>query len=261
MLASSQISMDVKKFSENFSLQQKKVLKAAFDSNTDLMNIAARIGWSLEAQAELHEWLMSLEDWRLEKFGQIVVGGHIYKFDALSYLLGPVSKFMSEFEGEKLGGVTSFVSCIWIEGQPLTSIRDRQKNKNLGELVRIIYSKVQYLLPWALYGVAELLSYEAKRRKIKIQGGVRDLSVLAAEGVPNFDALQLVMGLGLERVDATRIAAAYSSNNEGRRRTTDIVGFFKGLEAKDLFRIVRGNDRRRLDPDIYGIWQKVNGKA
>ncbi|MCO7228402.1 DEAD/DEAH box helicase [Halomonas sp. CnH100-B] len=259
MLASNQMSLDVKEFADRFSLQQKKVIQAAFSSDAELMNIAARIGWSLEAQAELHEWLMTLEDWRLEKFGQIVVGGHIYKFDTLGYLLGPVSKFMSEFEGEKLGGVTSFVSCIWIEGQPLTSIRDRQKNKNLGELVRMIYSKVQYLLPWALYGVAELLAYEAKRRRIKVHGGVRDLSVLAAEGVPNFDALQLVMGLGLERVDATRIAAAYGSSNNGKRRTTDVIGFFKGLEAKDLSRIVRGNDRRRIDPDIYSIWQKLNG--
>lgn len=261
MLASTQMDSDVRKFSNAFSLQQKNVIRTAFSSDIELMNIAARIGWSLEAQAELHEWLMSLEDWRLEKFGQIVVGGHIYKFDTLGYLLGPVSKFMSEFEGDKLGGVTSFVSCVWVEGQPLTSIRDRQQNKNLGELVRIIYSKVQYLLPWALYGVAELLSYEAKRRRIKVQGGVRDLSVLAAEGVPNFDALQLVMGLGMERVDATRIAAAYGTSNGGKRRTTDILGFFKGLEAKDLFRIVRGNDRRRIDPDIYGIWQKLNGKV
>lgn len=261
MLASTQMDSDVREFSNVFSLQQKNVIRTAFSSDIELMNIAARIGWSLEAQAELHEWLMSLEDWRLEKFGQIVVGGHIYKFDTLGYLLGPVSKFMSEFEGDKLGGVTSFVSCVWVEGQPLTSIRDRQQNKNLGELVRIIYSKVQYLLPWALYGVAELLSYEAKRRRIKVQGGVRDLSVLAAEGVPNFDALQLVMGLGMERVDATRIAAAYGTSNGGKRRTTDILGFFKGLEAKDLFRIVRGNDRRRIDPDIYGIWQKLNGKV
>lgn len=261
MLASTQMDSDVREFSNVFSHQQKNVIRTAFSSDIELMNIAARIGWSLEAQAELHEWLMSLEDWRLEKFGQIVVGGHIYKFDTLGYLLGPVSKFMSEFEGDKLGGVTSFVSCVWVEGQPLTSIRDRQQNKNLGELVRIIYSKVQYLLPWALYGVAELLSYEAKRRRIKVQGGVRDLSVLAAEGVPNFDALQLVMGLGMERVDATRIAAAYGMSNGGKRRTTDILGFFKGLEAKDLFRIVRGNDRRRVDPDIYGIWQKLNGKV
>lgn len=260
MFASQQMSLDVKEFACAFSVQQKKVIKRAFSSDIELMNIAARIGWSLEAQAELHEWLMSLEDWRLERFGQIVVGGHIYKFDALSYLLGPVSKFMSEFEGDKLGGVTSFVSCIWVEGLPLTSIRDRQTNKNLGELVRMIYSKVQYLLPWALYGVAELLAYEAKRRRIRVQSGVRDLSVLAAEGVPNFDALQLVMGLGLERVDATRIAAAYGKFGN-KRRTTDIIGFFKGLEVKELFGIVRGNDRRRIDPDIYGIWQRVNGFA
>jgi hypothetical protein len=168
---------------------------------------------------------------------------------------------MSEFEGEKLGGMTSFVSCIWIEGLPLTSIRDRQQNKNLGELVRMIYSKVQYLLPWALYGVAELIAYEAKRRRIKVQGGVRDLSVLAAEGVPNFDALQLVMGLGIERVDATRIAAAYSKHARYPRRTTDIVGYFKGLDLKELFGIVRGVDRRRLDPDLYSIWRKISGDS
>ena len=261
MFASTQIDLEVKNFTDEFSRQQRQVIKKAFSSDLELMNIAARIGWSLEAQAELHEWLISLDDWRLEKFGQIVVGGHIYKFDSLSYLLGPVSKFMSEFEGEKLGGMTSFVSCIWIEGLPLTSIRDRQQNKNLGELVRMIYSKVQYLLPWALYGVAELIAYEAKRRRIKVQGGVRDLSVLAAEGVPNFDALQLVMGLGIERVDATRIAAAYSRHARYPRRTTDIVGYFKGLDLKELFGIVRGADRRRLDPDLYSIWRKISGES
>lgn len=257
MLASLQVNEEVKAFANEFCTQQKKVIRSAFSSDPELMQIAARIGWSLEAQEELHGWLISLENWQIERFGNVVVGGNIPNFQALGYLLGPVSKFMSEFEGEKLGGITSFISCIWIEGVPLTSIRDRQKNKDLGELVRIIYSKVQYLLPWALYGVNELLQYEAKRRKIKILDGVKDLSVLAAEGVPNFDALQLVLGLGLERVDATRIASSYRNK---KIRTTDIIGYFRSLEWNELFGIVFGIDRRRIDPDLNSIWKQLRAK-
>jgi hypothetical protein len=105
-----------------------------------------------------------------------------------------------------------------------------------------------------LYGVHELLQYEAKRRKIHVQDGVHDLSVLAAEGVPSFDALQLLMNLGMERVDATRIATAY---RQGGPPQTDIFGFFRGLEWGTLVGTVRGNDGRRLDPELRPMWERI----
>jgi hypothetical protein len=69
-----------------------------------------------------------------------------------------------------------------------------------------VYGRMQYLLPWGLFGMHELIVYEAKRGSIVVNDGVSSLSALAAEGVPSFDALQLVVQLGIERVDATRLA-------------------------------------------------------
>lgn len=258
VLASRQIDNETKTFADKFGVQQRAVIKRAFASDDDLLKIAARIGWSLETQSELHDWLASLEGWKLESFGKIVIAGRLRDANQLGYLLGPVSKFMSEVEGPKLGGVSAFVSRYWIEGLPLTAIRDSQKEKSIGRLVHMIYARVQYLLPWALYGVSELTEYEAKKRNLKVQDGIRDLSVLAAEGVPNFDALQLVMRLGIERVDATRLAAAY---HRSTNPLTDVVGFLKGLEWGTVAGIVRSPDNRRLDPDLRGIWESLRNQT
>lgn len=77
--------------------------------------------------------------------------------------------------------------------------------------------------------------------------------MLAAEGVPDFDALALVMRLDIERVDATRLASAYH-----RERTeTDVLGWLPGLSWERLVGIVRGADRRRLDPDLRRLWERL----
>jgi superfamily II DNA/RNA helicase len=251
VLAARQVDESVRAFATDFGMQQRRVIKEAFADRTELMEIAARIGWALETQSELHEWLRGLPNWRIENLGKIVVGGRILVPDHLGYVLGPVSKLMSEFEGDKLGGFTSYIARGWIEGLPLTGIRDSQKEKDLGNIVKVIYARVQYLLPWALYGLNDLIEYEAKQRKIRVLGGVRDLSVLAAEGVPSFDALHLVLSLGIERVDASRIAAAYRRISPH----TDAVGFFIGLDWNTLVGVLRGPDRRRLDPDMRMIWE------
>lgn len=256
-LAARQMAQPVRDFAVSFGTQQRQVVKNAFAGKAELMEIAARVGWSLETQAELHDWLKDLEPWQLQNFGRIVVGGHIPQVKNLGYLLGPVSKLMAEFEGEKLGGITAFVAKAWIEGLPLIVIRDQQTEKDFGKLVRMIYARVQYLLPWALYGVNELIHFEAKRRGIKVMDGVRDLSVLAAEGVPDFDALQLVLSLGLERVDATRIAQSYRRKAS---RQTDVVGYLKGISWNELVGIVRGPDRRRVDPDLAPVWEAVRAR-
>jgi hypothetical protein len=123
------------------------VIKDAFSNKTDLLEIASTIGWALETQAELYEWLKARADWQLESFGKIVLGGRVIIPENLGYVLGPVCKLMAEFEGEKLGGFTAFIATSWIEGLPLTTIDARQTKKDLGRLVRVIYARVQYLLP------------------------------------------------------------------------------------------------------------------
>jgi hypothetical protein len=173
--------------------------------------------------------------------------------DRLGYPLGPLSKHMSEFSGESLGGYTSYVAVNWLRGLPLTEIQKSQAKMDFGRLVRVIYSRIQYMLPWALFGVHELIGYESKRRRINVGDGVRDLSVLAAEGVPDFDALTLVMRLDIERVDAARLAAAY----QRARTETDVVGWMRGLQWERVVGIVRGQDSRRLDPDLHRLWEQL----
>jgi superfamily II DNA/RNA helicase len=252
MLASRQISEEVRVFAEKFSMQQRVVIRGAFASDAELMKIAARIGWSLETQQVLYSWISGLADWQIERFGRVVLGGRVTDGSQLGYLLGPVSKHMGEFEGEKLGGFTAFVARSWIEGLPLTEIREAQKEKDLGKLVKIIYSRVQYLLPWALFGVHELMEFEAKRRHVNFLNGIHDLSALSAEGVPNFDALTLIKVLGVERVDATRISGSYRARGSSR---TTIIGHIRSLEWNQLVGIVRGADRRRIDPDLRSKWE------
>jgi hypothetical protein len=83
---------------------------------------------------------------------------------------------------------------------------------------------MQYLLPWGLFGLHELLQYEARQRDLLVGDGISALSVPAAEGVPNFDALSLVIGLGIERVDASRLAGRYKR----QRAVADVTAWLRG---------------------------------
>jgi len=116
---------------------------------------------------------------------------------------------------------------------------------------------MQYLLPWGLFGMHELLQYEAKLRSITVSDGVSALSVLAAEGVPNFDALQLVLDLGIERVDATRLAERYKRD----RVSADISNWFVGKNWLEIERIVKGADLRRVDPSLSVMHRRLRDSA
>jgi len=251
LLAANQISKEVKEFASKIGLQQKKVVSQTTEDDPQLLTIAARIGWSLETQQELYKWVTSLEDFRLENFGNLVLGGRITQFDKIGILMYPLSEMMVEFEGPKLGGFTSYIAIGWLEGLPLSIIQSNQQKyiKDFGRLVHVIYSRVQYLLPWALFGMNELIQYEARKRGIHVGSGVSDLSFLASEGVPSFDALTLVMQLDIERVDATRLANAFRRD----RPNTDIIGWLKAQEWRRIAGITTGDDKRRLDPDLWAI--------
>jgi hypothetical protein len=251
LLASRQMNTAEKEFAQRLGRQQRQVVRDALREDSELVEIAARIGWSLETQQKLYEWLKGLEDWRLKQFGEVVLAGRIMHSDRLGYLLGPLSKHMSEFEGESLGGYTAYIAVNWIKGLPLTEIQKSQQKMDFGRLVRVIYSRIQYMLPWALFGVHELIGYEAKRRRIAVGDGVRDLSMLANEGVPDFDALTLVIRLDVERVDATRLAASYRT----ARAQSDITAWLTGLSWDRVVNIVSSSDSRRLDSDLRRTWE------
>jgi hypothetical protein len=254
VLAARQLPPAAKQFAYTVAKQQRAVVNKATLADEELLAIAAKVGWSMETQNTLYEWLRSRDDWQLEQFGQLVLGGRVVDHNKLGYLLGPLCDRMAEFEGDRLGGFTSFIATGWLEGLPLTNIRaTRTKRMDFGRLVQVIYSRVQYMLPWALFGCSELILYEAARRNLTVGSGVRDLAALASEGVPSFDAIQLVLQCGVERVDATRLAEAYHKRHE----KADILGWFGGIEWKTVAGIVRGVDRRRIDPDLRQIWHAI----
>ena len=250
LLAAKQLSGKKKQFASRLASQQKRVVRNAVSADSELLGVASRVGWSLESQNALLEWLELRDDWQLEQFGNLVVHGRILDGDRLGYLLGPLSSHMTEFEGDKLGGFTAYLARGWLEGWPLHRIRSSQsKRMDYDRLVDVIYARIQYMLPWALFGCNELLHLVARRRRIHVGSGVADLSTLASEGVPNFDAHRLVTAFDVERVDATRLAEAYPR----RRLSTDLVGWLLSLTWDRIARIVAGTDRRRIDPDLKTI--------
>ncbi|TJW03262.1 MAG: DEAD/DEAH box helicase [Mesorhizobium sp.] len=253
LLASRQLGEDERRFAEKLGFQQRRVIQAATKSNPEFVSIAARVGWSLEAQQNLYDWLETRDNWQLEQFGNSVIAGHVRSFENLGYLLGPLAKYLIAFEGEALGGQIAFLAVKWIRGIPLSSFQE-ERGTSFGKLISNVYGRMQYLLPWGLFGMHELLQFESKQRGLAVGDGVSSLSVLAAEGVPNFDALTLVLGLGVERVDAARLSIAYAK----MRSAADVSGWFAGLSWTEVERIVRGQDQRRIDPLLRTIHSRLH---
>ncbi|WP_084636106.1 DEAD/DEAH box helicase [Burkholderia metallica] len=243
LLASLQLNDSERAFAEHVGKRQRRVVKKATDENPALIEIAARVGWSLEAQANIYRWLQTRDDWQLEGFGNLVLGGYVINVSNVSYLIGPVAKHLLAFDGEALGGMYSYLAEKWIAGMPLSKFEVQRGT--FGELIARIYGRMQYLLPWGLFGMHELLQYEAKLRGLVVGDGVSALSVLAAEGVPNFDALTLSLSLGIERADATRLSQAYKPF---RTKAMPIQDWLAALPWTRAEGIVRGRDQRRVDP-------------
>lgn len=253
LLAARQIRQSTKAFATSIGEQQRSVVRKATKDNAEFVRIAAKVGWSLEAQQILYDWLTTRTDWQLDQFGHIVVGGRVTNPNNLGYLIGPVTKSLIAFEGEALGGSVSYVAQKWISGIPLSSFQ-LDRGASFGRLINNVYGKMQYLLPWGLFGVHELIQYVAAERGILVADGVNNLSVLAAEGVPDFDALNLVLKLGIERVDATRLSKRYNRKDP----SSDITQWFAHLSWPEVERAVRGQDQRRIDPSLRALHRHLS---
>ena len=224
--------------------------------------MVAELGLSIETLTDLSAYVVALEDWQLSAMASVMRGGDSDTNQA-RYVIGPVCSRMSELEGTKLGGLYAEVVIQWLSGTPLSFVRPSTPKRKwwdrLEDLISVLYSRVQYLLPWGLYATDRLVENEARRRKINYSNEVRSLAYLVEAGVPNFDALRLV-GLDFERADATRIASRY--RQAGRRQGgPDIIGWLRSLPLADVELIVRGGDGRRVDFDLEFRLKDLRGSA
>jgi superfamily II DNA/RNA helicase len=215
----------------------------------------AQLGLSMETLADFSEYVKSLEDWQLRSFNNVIRGGEVVERYA-RYVVGPVSRRMAELSGRKLGGILSEIIMDWIAGLRFLSIRKASAGiDSLEDLISILYSRIQYLLPWGLYAFDRIVHEEARRRRIGYGGQIQDLAYLADAGVPHFEGLRLV-AFDFERVDATRLGSAYRAA-VGRRRSIDLLSWLLNLNRQQISRITRGEDRRRVDYDLDRLLSAV----
>lgn len=180
----------------------------------------------------------------------------------LPTLIGPVAKNIAELEGEKLGGYLSELILQWLSGIPLVTIRSKLTTLNgqsLEDLISVIYSRIQFLLPWGLFATDSIVQEEAKKRRIQYNNEIKSISYLADAGVPNFDALRLV-NVGFERVDATRLSKYYKSIG-GMNIGTDVFGWLLNEQREVLNRVIRGTDNRSIDFDFTSLIDSIRNRS
>lgn len=229
---------------------QEKATQAYVESDEafDLASLA-ELGLALETLDNIREYVRRMENWQIKNLNKLFFGSEI-NFDQVGYVVGPVAKRMSELEGQALGGFLSEVIVQWLSGVPFTSIRSNSSfEKRLEDLIAVIHSRVQFLLPWGLWAADWVIDMEARHRGINYDGEVKKLAYLADSGVPSFDALRLGQ-MGLERVDSTRISRAYKKEG-GLETGVDIVDWLAAQNKKTVTRIIRGQDGRRVDFEFF----------
>ena len=216
--------------------------------------IAAELGLSIQTLDDLRSYARSLEDWQLESFSNVLRGGDINE-DQIDYLIAPVAVRMGELEGGRLGGFVAAIVRQWVLGVPFSRIRS-DRAQRIEDLVSVVYSRIQYLLPWGLYAFDRLVEEEAARRSIHYNNAVRSVAYLVDAGVPGFDALRLTRA-EIERVDATRLAERYREEG-GLRQGVDVVGWVSRLTEAQINAVVSGIDGRRVDFDLPGLARRLS---
>jgi superfamily II DNA/RNA helicase len=244
------ISLALKIFSSQNQIVEE------FINRTDALpiEVVAEIGLSLETLSSLRDYVSSLEEWQVQNMSRAMHGGKVNLSEA-RYIIAPVSARMTELEGPSLGGLYTEVILQWLAGVPFTTVKNKVGSNNrwkrIEDLISVIYSRIQYLLPWGLYAFHRLIAEETKKRGIAYNHEVRSLAYLADAGVPNFDALRLV-GLDFERVDATRLARLYQSLG-GLSLNLSVIDWVINQPKELIENCVRGIDNRRLDYDLFNL--------
>ena len=185
----------------------------------------------------------------------VMRGGNINERQ-IEYLLSPVAARMAELEGGKLGGFLTPLIRQWILGVPFSRILVEGAQR-VEDLVSVVYSRIQFLLPWGLYAFDRLVQDESARRGVAYDNSIRSVAYLVDAGVPGFDALRLTHA-NVERVDATRLAHRYRQLG-GLRLGVDIVGWLSGLSDSAIRNVVMGLDRRRVDFDLPRVLRQLKG--
>ena len=250
------LDADTSREAERIVSSQDKVVCAFFaDETAPPLEVAAELGLSIETLDELRSYARSLQNWQLEKMLNVLRDGDINK-DQIDYLIAPVAYRMGELEGGTLGGFVTAIVRQWMLGVPFSRIR-RNGTRRVEDLVSVVYSRIQYLLPWGLYAFDRLVQEEAVRRSIHYNNAIRSVAYLVDAGVPGFDALRLTRA-EIERVDATRLAARYKQVG-GLRLGVDVVGWVSRMSEEEINDIVSKPDNRRVDFDLPGLVRRLSG--
>lgn len=176
-----------REFAEAVMAQQAQVVDEYLKApGAPPVEFVAELGLSIDTLSQLQEYVRSLEDWQIEGWGKVVMGPAI-NFQQLKYVVGPILKRMSELEGERLGGIYSSVVEEWCRGHPFSVIKPVRTDR-LEELIRVMYSRVQYILPWGLYAANRFVEEEVARRPFPYDGELNRLAYLVDAGVPDWAA-------------------------------------------------------------------------
>jgi hypothetical protein len=244
-------------FARTIVREQESVLDAYLaDDAAPSVNLVAELGLSIDTLSRLRRFVQALDDWQLEGVTHALYGGAI-NFKQLKYIISPVLSNMAELEGRRLSGWYSTVVEDWCLGKPFVAITPTTREARLEDLIGLMYSEIQYILPWGLYATNRFVADEAASRKISYDGEVGQLAYLADAGVPNWPALRLT-SLGFERTDATRLSVAYLKSPA--RQSADIVGWLVAQSSERVAQIIRGYDRRKLDFDFDRVLRELGGR-
>ncbi|HEY4277840.1 MAG TPA: DEAD/DEAH box helicase [Conexibacter sp.] len=249
---------DVRAFARTVVEQQAGVVDRYLDTpGSPNERFLAELGFSLDTLSSLKEYVETLEDWRFEQVLTGLPGGHL-RARSLRYFFSAIMARMTEPEGSRLGG--GFYADLvveWCSGIPFSGFTGRMGSGRLEDLINLMYTRIQYLLPWALYAVDRFFEQDAPRRSFTYDGQVRQIAYLADAGVPDFSALRLFHA-GFERADATRLSRAHQRDREAIA-TTDVLEWVAAQNDAALMAIVRGADHRRVDFDLVQTVRSLRG--
>lgn len=246
-------------FARRLMRQQSEVLERYLqEPDSASVELVAELGLSISTLSKLRRYIRELDDWKLKRFRDVMHGPQI-NFNQIKFILGPVLARMAELEGQRLGGFYSELVIEWCRGKPFTDLRRTEREDTLEKLIRLLYSRIQYILPWGLYAMDRFVVEEAEKRSIDYGNEINLLAYLVDAGVPDLAALSLTR-LDFERTDAARLSRAYFASSEVSE-TTKIEHWLRVQPPERLTAIVRGRDHRSLDYDFRELIKRIPGAS